>query len=86
MYMLVETKILISYIVLCLFYTLCRMHYLMCVKKDSELNKELGKLIDYAGDEGIVKVFVIIQILCCPIIAPMSIINNTFKFITKKSN
>ena len=84
--MLFETKLIISYIAVCLTYTICRLHYLLAVKQDSELKQELGKLVDYAGDEGIIKCFIALQVLFCPVLAPMSVLKHTFNFFIKKNN
>ena len=78
-----DIRIVISYVVVCLFYSLCRMHYLLVVKKDDEINQMLGELIDYSGDKNIVKVFVVFQILLCPILDPLGVIKHLYRFFTK---
>ena len=55
---MLETKIIISYIVICVAYSLCRLHYLITVKSDEEFNSMLSQLIDLAGSRDIVKVLV----------------------------
>ena len=84
--MLLETKLIISYLLICLTYSACRLHYLLAVDKDSELRKELGQLVDYAGDEGIIKIFIMLQVLFSPVLAPMSVARHTYRFLTKKSD
>lgn len=82
---MLETKIIISYIVVCVAYSLCRLHYLMSVKNDEEFNSMLSQLIDLAGSRDIVKVLVILQVVLSPLTAPFSMIKQIYRlFFTKK--
>ena len=83
---MIETKIIISYIVICVAYSLCRLHYLMTIKSDDEFNSMLGQLIDLAGSKDIVKVLILLQILLCPITAPFSMIKQIFKLLFPKKD
>ena len=76
--MMLETKILISYIAICLTYSLCRLHYLLTQKEDEEFNDLLNQLTDLAGDKDVIKTLVV-----SPIIAPLSIMKQIFKLVTK---
>jgi len=80
---MLETKILISYIVVCVTYSLCRLHYLLTQKTDEEFNDMLQELINLSGNENVVRLLVILQILFAPIIAPFSMIKQIFKLIKK---
>ena len=79
-----ETKILISYFVICITYSLCRLHYLLTQKTDEEFNSMLKELIQLSGNENIVTPLVILQVLLSPITAPLSIIKQIYKFLTKR--
>ena len=81
-----ETKLIISYIVICATYTICRLHYLLIVETDSELNKMLEELVDYAGDKSIIGLYIILQLACCPILAPLSVLKHIKNFIVKSKN
>ena len=81
--MMLETKILISYIAICLTYSLCRLHYLLTQKEDEEFNDLLNQLTDLAGDKDVIKTLVVFQIIFSPIIAPLSIMKQIFKLVTK---
>ena len=80
---MLETKILISYIVICLTYSLCRLHYLLTQKTDEEFNSMLQELIDISDNENVVKILVIFQIIFSPVTAPFSILKQLYKLITK---
>ena len=80
---MLETKILISYIVVCVTYSLCRLHYLLTQKTDEEFNDMLQELINLSGNENVVRLLVILQILFAPIIAPFSMIKQIYKLIKK---
>lgn len=81
---MLETKIIISYVVVCAAYSLCRLHYLMTVKNDEEFNSMLSQLIELAGNRDIVKVLIFLQIILSPLTAPFSMIKQVFKFIFSK--
>ena len=83
---MLETKIIISYIVVCITYSLCRLHYLMTVKSDEEFNSMLGQLIDLAGSKDIVIILILLQILLSPITAPFSMIKQIFKLLFPKKD
>ena len=76
-----ETKIIISYVVICVTYSLCRLHYLLNFKTDEEFNSMLEELKDLSGDENIVKFLTVTQVLFAPITAPFSILKLIYKFI-----
>ena len=80
---MLETKILISYIAICLTYSVCRLHYLLTQKEDEEFNSMLKELIELSGDENVVKLLVLLQLLLCPITTPFSILKQIFKLIKK---
>ena len=80
---MLETKILISYMVVCVTYSLCRLHYLLTQKTDEEFNDMLQELINMSGNENVVRLLVILQILFAPIIAPFSMIKQIYKLIKK---
>ena len=79
-----EIKIIISYIVVCVAYSICRLHYLMTTKIDEEFNSMLSQLIELAGNRDIIKVLVILQVLLSPLTAPFSIIKQILKLIFPK--
>ena len=76
---MLETKIIISYIVVCVAYSLCRLHYLMSVKSDEEFNSMLNQLVDLAGSRDIVKVLVVLQLVLSPLTAPFSMIKQIYR-------
>ena len=76
-----EIKILISYFVICITYSLCRLHYLLTIKSDEEFNKMLEQLKDMSGDKDIVKTLVVLQVVFSPITAPFSILHQIFKLL-----
>ena len=78
-----ETKILISYLVICITYSLCRLHYLLTQKVDEEFNDMFKELNMLADDDNIVKKLVILQIFFAPITAPFSMIKQIFRLIKK---
>ena len=78
-----ELKILISYIAICLTYSLCRLHFLLTIKSDEEFNSMLAQLIDLAGSEDIIKSLVVLQILLSPITTPFSILKQINKLIKR---
>lgn len=80
---MLETKILISYMVVCVTYSLCRLHYLLTQKTDEEFNDMLQELINLSGNENVVRLLIILQILFAPIIAPFSMIKQAYKLIKK---
>lgn len=79
---LLEYKIFISYIVVCLTYSLCRLHYLITIKSDEEFNSMLEQLQDISGDKDVIKSLVILQALLSPITAPFSMIKQIYKLIS----
>jgi hypothetical protein len=81
---MLETKIIISYVVVCVTYSLCRLHYLLTVKSDEEFNSMLDELISLAGSKEVVKALVLLQIVLSPITAPLSIIKQIYKRIRGK--
>lgn len=80
---MLETKILISYLVICVTYSLCRLHYLLTQKTDEEFNSMLKELVDMAGDDNIVKQLVVLQIIFSPLTAPFSILKQIFRLVKK---
>ena len=80
---MLETKILISYIAICLTYSICRLHYLLTLKEDEEFNSMLKELIDLSGDNDVVKILVILQLILSPITTPFSILKHIYKLIKK---
>lgn len=80
---MLETKILISYIAICLTYSICRLHYLLTLKEDEEFNSTLKELIDLSGDKNIVKLLVVLQLILSPITTPFSILKQIYKLIKK---
>ncbi len=80
---MLETKIIISYIVICITYSLCRLHYLLTFKSDEEFNSMLEQLTDLSGDENLIKFLVITQILFAPITAPFSMLKQIYRLIKK---
>lgn len=80
---MLETKILISYIAICITYSLCRLHYLLTVKEDEEFNSMLEELISLSGSDDVIKPLIILQILLSPITAPFSILKQIYKLIKK---
>lgn len=81
---MLETKIIISYLVICITYSLCRLHYLLSVKDDEEFNSMLNQLIDLAGNRDIVKVLVLLQLVLSPITAPFSMIKQIYRLLFPK--
>lgn len=78
-----ETKVIISYVVICVTYSLCRLHYLLTQKTDEEFNDMLQELKDMSGNENVVRTLVILQILLSPVIAPFSILKQVYKLIKR---
>ena len=81
---MLETKIFLSYILICLYYTLCRLHYLIVLKADEDFNEVRDELIALTGNKNIMKVLVVFNILFCPITAPLSMVKRFFKLIFPK--
>ncbi len=80
---MLETKIIISYVVVCVTYSLCRLHYLLTQKTDEEFNSMLQELIDMSGNENVVKLLVILQVVFSPITAPFSMLKQIYKLIKR---
>ncbi len=78
-----ETKVIISYVIVCVTYSLCRLHYLLTQKTDEEFNDMLQELKDMSGNENVVRTLVILQILLSPVIAPFSILKQVYKLIKR---
>ena len=79
-----ETKIIISYIVICLTYSLCRLHFLLTTKSNDEFNEMLDELISVSANrQQVINMLIILQALLSPLIAPFSIIKLFFKHIFK---
>ena len=76
-----EMKIIISYIAICLTYSVCRLHYLLTVKEDAEFNDMLGELIDLSGNKDIIKIIILLQLLLSPILAPFSMVRQLIKLL-----
>jgi len=76
-----EIKIIISYLVVCITYSLCRIHYLLTIKPDEEFNEMLQQLKDASGDEDVVKTLVVLQAIFSPILAPFSMLKQIFRLI-----
>lgn len=79
----IEIKILISYIAICITYSLCRLHYLLTQKTDEEFNSMLSELKNLAGNDSIIGNLVILQILFAPFTAPFSILKLIYKNVKK---
>ena len=78
-----ETKILISYFVICITYSLCRLHYLLTQKTDEEFNSMLKELIDMAGDDNVVKQLVVLQILFSPLTTPFGMLKQIYRLFKR---
>ncbi len=78
-----EVKVIISYIVICVTYTLCRMHYLLTIKPDEEFNDMLEQLKNLSGDEHVERTLVVLQLIFSPLLAPFSMLKQIFKLIAK---
>lgn len=78
---MIEIKLVISYIVICLTYSLCRLHYLLTIGSDEKFNDMLGQLKTLAGSDEVVKSLVILQIILSPVTAPFSILKQLYKLI-----
>ena len=81
--MLLETKIFVSYMAVCITYSICRLHYLLTIKSDEEFNSMLEELISLAGSKDVVRTLVILQIILAPLIAPFSMLKLIYKLIKK---
>lgn len=79
--MTLETKIIISYLLICVTYISCRLHYLLTQKTNKDFNAMIEELVDLAGNEDIVKTYIVVQIMFSPIIAPLSIIKQIYKLV-----
>ena len=80
---MLEAKILISYLVICITYSLCRLHYLLTQKTDDEFNSMLKELEAMSGSDNIVFQLVVLQILFSPLTAPFSILKQMYKLFKK---
>ena len=80
---MLETKILISYILICATYSICRLHYLLTMKEDEEFNSMLGELTDLSGDGDVIKFLVVLQIVLSPLTAPFSMSKQIYKLFIK---
>ena len=77
----IEIKILISYLVICVTYSMCRLHYLLTQKTDEEFNSMLDELKSIAGDDNIIQKLVLLQIIFAPLTAPFSMLKHIYKKI-----
>jgi len=80
---MLETKLIISYIAICITYSICRLHYLLTVKEDEEFNSMLQELINLSGNEDVIKTLIILQLILSPITAPFSILKQFYILIKK---
>ena len=80
---MLETKILISYIAICITYSICRLHYLLTLKEDEEFNSMLKELIELSGDEGVIKLLIVLQLVLSPVTTPFSILKQIYKLFKK---
>lgn len=80
---MLETKIIISYIVVCVTYAICRIHYLLTQRTDEEFNSMLDELVSLSGSKDIIKPLVFLHILLAPITAPFSILKQIYRLIKK---
>jgi len=78
---MLETKIIISYIVVCVVYSLCRLHYLVTQKTDEEFNSMLAELKDLSGSDNVIMQLTFLQIIFAPITAPFSVLKQFLKLI-----
>jgi hypothetical protein len=76
-------KILISYIVVCVTYSLCRLHFLLTQKTDEEFNSMLSELKNLADGGNVIFNLVLLQILFAPLTAPFSIMKLVYKQVKK---
>lgn len=83
---MLEMKFLISYIAICVTYSVCRLHYLLTQRTDEEFNSMLDELVSLSGSKDIIKTLVIFQILLSPITTPFSILKQIYKLIKKNNN
>ena len=81
---MLEIKIFISYIAICLTYSICRLHYLLTQKEDEEFNSMLNELVELSGDKNVIKLLIILQIILSPITTPFSIMKQIYKLIKKQ--
>ena len=75
----IGTKILISYLVVCITYSMCRLHYLLTQKTDEEFNSMLDELKSIAGDDNTIRNLVLLQIIFAPLTAPFSMLKQIYK-------
>ena len=80
---MLEMKILISYLIICIVYSMCRLHYLLTMKEDEEFNSMLEELINLSESKNIIKSLVLLQIILSPITAPFSILRQLCKLLLK---
>ena len=78
-----QIKILISYLVVCITYSMCRLHYLLTQKTDEEFNSMLDELKNLAGDDSVIRNLVLLQILFAPLTAPFSMLKLIYKRIRR---
>lgn len=78
-----ETKIVISYLAICITYSVCRLHYLLTQKEDEEFNSMLEELKSLSGSDDVVKTLIILQLLLSPLTTPFSILKQIYKLIKK---
>ncbi len=76
-------KILISYIVVCVTYSLCRLHFLLTQKTDEEFNSMLSELKNLADGGNVIFNLVLLQIFFAPLTAPFSIMKLVYKQVKK---
>lgn len=80
---MLETKIFLSYLAICLYYTICRLHYLIALKEDDEYNEMMNEICNYIDRKKAVVLIVCLQLFLSPILAPLGMIKNSCKFIYK---
>lgn len=81
--MFIGTKILISYLVICVTYSLCRLHYLLTQKTDEEFNSMLKELADMSGSDNVITQLVILQIIFSPLTTPFSVLKQIYRLLKK---
>lgn len=79
----IAVKILISYTVVCITYSLCRLHFLLTQKTDEEFNSMLSELKNLADGGNVIFNLVLLQILFAPLTAPFSIMKLIYKQVKK---
>ena len=81
---MMETKIFLSYLAICLYYTVCRLHYLIVLQEDNEYNEMLEEICRYIDKKRAIALIIALQLFLSPILAPFGIIKNTFKYLIKQ--